>query len=135
MSEIDLPRARRLAFGVVLAQAGVTVAAALWAGALAGRVAGLSALAGGGIATAGSLAMAGVVFGGTAAGSAARALRTFYLGEALKLAVVVMLFVVVLKVMRVAPLAMFGAFAATLLVYWLALLSALPALSGARRGV
>ncbi|HYB32982.1 MAG TPA: ATP synthase subunit I [Steroidobacteraceae bacterium] len=135
MSEIDLPRARRLAFGVVLGQAGVTVVAALWAGALAGRVAALSALAGGGIATAGSLAMAGVVFGGTAAGSAARALRTFYLGEALKLAVVVMLFVVVLKVMRVAPLAMFGAFAATLLVYWLALLSALPALSGARRGV
>jgi len=135
VSEIDLPRARRLAFGVVLGQAGVTVVAALWAGALAGRVAALSALAGGGIATAGSLAMAGVVFGGTAAGSAARALRTFYLGEALKLAVVVMLFVVVLKVMRVAPLAMFGAFAATLLVYWLALLSALPALSGARRGV
>ena len=135
MSEIDLPRARRLAFGVVLGQAGVTVVAALWAGALAGRVAALSALAGGGIATAGSLAMAGVVFGGTAAGSAARALRTFYLGEALKLAVVVMLFVVVLKVMRVAPLAMFAGFAATLLVYWIALLSALPALSGARRGV
>ena len=135
MSEIDLPRARRLAFGVVLGQAGVTVVAALWAGALAGRVAALSALAGGGIATAGSLAMAGVVFGGTAAGSAARALRTFYLGEALKLAVVVMLFVVVLKVMRVAPLAMFAAFAAALLVYWIALLSALPALSGARRGV
>jgi hypothetical protein len=34
---------------------------------------------------------------------------------------------------KVAPLAMFAAFAATFLVYWIALLSALPGLSGARR--
>jgi hypothetical protein len=45
------------------------------------------------------------------------------------------LFVVVLKVMRVAPLAMFAAFAATWLVYWIALLGALRFSSGARRGV
>ena len=134
MSAIDLPQARRLAFGVVLGQTGVTVTAALCAGILAGRVAALSALAGGGIATAASLAMAGMVFGGTRAGSAQRALSTFYVGEALKLAVVVMLFVVVLKVMRVAPLALFAAFAATWLVYWIALLGALPVARGARRG-
>jgi hypothetical protein len=36
-------------------------------------------------------------------------------------------------VMTVAPLAMFAAFAATLLVYWIALVSALPATAG-RRG-
>jgi hypothetical protein len=36
--------------------------------------------------------------------------------------------------MSVAPLAMFAGFAATFLVYWIALLGALPALSGARRG-
>jgi ATP synthase protein I len=135
VSVIDLPRARRLAFGVVLGQAGVTAAAALCAGILAGRVAALSALAGGGIATAGSLAMAGMVFGGTAAGSARRALSTFYAGEALKLAVVVVLFVVVLKAMRVAPLALFAAFAATWLVYWIALLGALRPATGARGGV
>jgi len=41
--------------------------------------------------------------------------------------------VVVLKVVRVAPLAMFAAFAATLLVYWIALLAALPRSGGARR--
>jgi len=130
---IDLPRARRLAFGVVLGQAAVTVIAALCAWALAGRLAAVSALAGGAIATAGSLAMAGLVFGGRTA-SPARALGAFYLGEAVKLAVVVVLFVVVLKVMRVAPLAMFAAFAATFLVYWIALLRALPATSGARSG-
>jgi ATP synthase protein I len=133
VSAIDLPRARRLAFGVVVSQAAVSVVAALCAHALAGRVAALSALAGGAIATAGSLAMAGLVFGGSA-GGAQRALSRFYAGEALKLAVVVVLFVVVLKVMRVVPLAMFAGFAATFLVYWIALLAALPALSGARRG-
>ncbi len=133
MSAIDLPRARRLAFGVVVSQAAVSVVAALCAFGLGGRMAALSALAGGGIATAGSLAMAGLVFGGSA-GGAQRALRRFYAGEALKLAVVVVLFVMVLKVMRVTPLAMFAGFAATFLVYWIALLAALPALSGARRG-
>ena len=133
MSAIDLPRARRLAFGVVVSQAAVSVVAALCALGFAGRVAGLSALAGGAIATLGSLAMAGLVFGGSG-GGAQRALNRFYLGEALKLAVVVVLFVVVLKVMRVAPLAMFAGFAATFLVYWIALLGALPALSGPRRG-
>ena len=133
MSAIDLPRARRLAFGVVASQAAVSVVAALCALALGGRVAALSALAGGGIATAGSLAMAGVVFGGSV-GGAQRALARFYLGEALKLAVVVVLFVVLLKVMRVAPLAMFAAFAATFLVYWVALLRALPGMSVATGG-
>src|SRR5213082_646762 len=113
----DLPHARRLAFGVVLGQAGVTVAAALCAWGIADRRAALSALLGGGIATAGSLAMARLVFGGGAGADARRALGALYLGEALKLAVVIALFVLVLKWVRVAPLAMLAAFAATLLVY------------------
>jgi ATP synthase protein I len=138
VSTIDLPQARRLALGVVLGQAGVTGIATLCAWGLSGpeaasgQMAGLSALLGGGIATAGSLAMAGVVFGGRAA-SAASALSAFYLGEAVKLAVVVTLFVVVLKGVRVAPLAMFATFAATFLVYWVALLCALPRAAAARR--
>jgi F0F1-type ATP synthase assembly protein I len=130
--EIDLREARRLAFGVVLGQAGVTVIAALCSWALAGRVAALSALVGGGIATVGSLVMAGVAFGGTA-GGAQRALGAFYVGEAAKLAIVVVLFVVVLKLMRVAPLAMFGGFAATYLMYWIALVCTLPVPSGTGR--
>ena len=129
MSAIE-PHARRLAFGVVLGQAGVTVMAALCAWGIADRRAGLSALLGGGIATVGSLAMAGLGFGGAGA-DARRALGAFYLGEAVKLAVVMVLFVVVLKVVRVAPLAMFAAFAATLLVYWIALLLAMPGGGGA----
>lgn len=134
MLAIDLPRARRLAFGVVLGQAGVTVTAALCAWALADQRSALSALLGGGIATAGSLVMAGLVFAGAASAGASRALGLFYIGETVKIALVVVLFVVVLKLVRVAPLAMFVSFAATFLVYWIALLSALPGLSGARHG-
>jgi F0F1-type ATP synthase assembly protein I len=54
-------------------------------------------------------------------------------GEAVKLSLVVVLFALVLKWMKVAPLAMFAAFAATVLVYWIALLGALPALGRSRR--
>ena len=137
MSAVDLPLARRLAYGVVLGQAGVTVIAALcaWAvgghGAANGQVAGLSALLGGGIATLGSLVMAVVVFAGNTA-SAGKALSAFYVGEAVKLAVVVALFVLVLRMVRVAPLAMFATFGAALLVYWVALVCALPRIPPAR---
>lgn len=134
MLAIDLPRARRLALRVVLGQALVSAIAALLALGLAGGRAGFSALLGGGIATVASLAMAVLVFGNRA-GGAARALSVFYLGEALKLLLVVVLFVVVLRLVKVAPLAMFAAFAATFLVYWIALLRALPVKGGARRGV
>jgi F0F1-type ATP synthase assembly protein I len=129
---IDLPHARRLAFGVVLAQAAVTVTAALIAWGVADRHAALSALLGGGIATLGSLVMAGLVVGGGRAMDPQRVLGMFYLGEAVKVALVIVLFVLVLKLVNVAPLAMFVAFAATFLVYWIALVSALPSLGGAR---
>jgi ATP synthase protein I len=130
---IDLPHARRLAFGVVLAQAAVTVTATLIAWGVADRRAALSALLGGGIATLGSLVMAALVFGGGRAMDPQRVLGMFYLGEAVKVALVIVLFVLVLKLVNVAPLAMFVAFAATFLVYWIALVSALPSLGGARR--
>src|SRR5438046_6774238 len=82
----DLPHARRLAFGVVLGQAGVTVAAALCAWGIADRRAALSALLGGGIATAGSLVMARLVFGGGAGAEARRALGGIDRGDAVRLA-------------------------------------------------
>jgi len=129
---IDLPHARRLAFGVVLGQAGVTLVAALAAWGLAGRGAAWSALLGGGIATVGSLAMAALVFVGAAV-NAQRIVAAFYSGEAVKLALVVLLFVVVLRTVRVVPLAMLAGFAATYLVYWIALVGALPTMGGTRR--
>jgi ATP synthase protein I len=132
---IDLPHARRLAFGVVLGQVVVSAAAALCALGLADRRAAISALVGGGIATVGSLVMATLVFAHGARSSALRIVGALYVGEAVKVAVVIALFVVALKWEDVAPLAMFVAFAATYLVYWIALLVALPGSSSARGSV
>ena len=106
MLVIDLREARRLAFGLVLGQAGVTVAVALGAWALAGARAALSALLGGGIATAGSLALAGFGFAGAPGADAERVVGAFYFGEAVKLTLVAVLFALALKWVRVEPLAM-----------------------------
>lgn len=80
MSVIDLPHARRLAFGVVLGQVTATVMAGLLAWAISGRLAAFSALLGGGIGTAASLVLALVGFSRGAV-DAERALRAFYRGR------------------------------------------------------
>lgn len=123
---IDLPAARRLALKVVLGQAGVTLIAALVGWLAAGRIAAVSALLGGGIATVASFAMVAVAFRNSAPASAARLLGRFFGGEALKLVVVVVLFVAVLHWLHPAPLALLITFGATFVVYWLALGLALP---------
>jgi hypothetical protein len=46
--------------------------------------------------------------------------------------VVIVLFVVVLKTMKVVPLAMLGSYIATFVVFWVALANALPPLGGLR---
>ena len=130
--------ARRLAFEVVLGQAAVTLIAALVGELAVGRATAVSALLGGGIATLASLAMAAVAFRHSAAVSPARLLGRFFGGEALKLLVVVALFVVVLRWLHPAPIALLATYGATFLVYWLALGLTLPSqvmprpLSGAR---
>jgi F0F1-type ATP synthase assembly protein I len=70
-------------------------------------------------------------FRGSTGADAQRALRGFYVGEAVKLALVIVLFVVVLRTLKVSPLAMFAAYVATFFVYWVALANALPPLGGA----
>jgi len=129
---IDLALARRLALSVVLGQAGVTVIAALLAGLIAGREALISALLGGGISTAASLAMALLGFGGRIAADPQRAVRALFVGEAAKIVLMIVLFVVVLKTMKVVPLALLGTYVATFFVHWVALANALPPLGGAR---
>jgi ATP synthase protein I len=128
---LELPQARRLAGSVVLGQVVITVVAALLCFAVWGRVAGLSALAGGGISVLASAALAVFGFGAPAGASAERVARMFYVGEAAKLGVTVTLFVVVFLTMKVSFAALFGAYIATLFVYWIALANALPPLSGA----
>jgi ATP synthase protein I len=131
---IDLALARRLALSVVLGQAAVTVICALVAWLIADSHAALSAALGGGISTVASLAMACLGVGGRSAADPQRALRTFFVGETAKVVVMIVLFIAVLKTMKVVPLAMLGTYAATFLVFWVALANILPPLGGTRGG-
>lgn len=88
---------------------------------LAGPIGGVSALLGGGISTLASLAMALLAFRGSVMSDGQRALGAFYGGEAVKLAIVIVAFVVVLKTMKVAPLPMLAAYMATFIVHWIVL--------------
>jgi ATP synthase protein I len=127
---IDLGLARRLALSVVLGQAAVTIVCALVSWLIAGPYAALSAAMGGGISTAASLVMALLGLSGKSAADGQRAMRAFLIGEAAKIAVVIVLFVIVLKTMKVVPLAMLGTYVATFVVFWFALANLLPPLGG-----
>lgn len=119
-----------MAYTVVFWQAVTTVIVALVSFVVAGGQAAVSALVGGGISTLASLAMVVLAFRQSAGASALSAVQAFFVGEAAKLATVIVLFIVVLRTMKVSPLAMFAAFMATFLVYWVALANALPTLGG-----
>ncbi len=126
MSAIEVPATgqpnpRRLALGVALGQAAVALVAALLCWVIADSRAALSAALGGGISSAASLVMALLSFGKEAATDPLRAIRAFFVGEAAKIVVVIVLFAVVLKTMKVVPLAMLGAYIATFIVFWVAL--------------
>ena len=126
MSAIEVPATgqpnpRRLALGVALGQAAVALLAALLCWVVADSRAALSAALGGGISSAASLVMALLSFRKEAATDPLRAIRAFFVGEAAKIVVVIVLFAVVLKTMKVVPLAMLGAYIATFIVFWVAL--------------
>jgi ATP synthase protein I len=126
VATIGLTGVRRLAFTVVLGQAATTLVATLAAGALFGPHAGLSALLGGGVSTAGSLAMALLGFRTPASAGGLALFATLLVGEAAKFGVIVALFVLVLTLIKVSAAAMFLTYAATFLVYWIVLASWLP---------
>jgi ATP synthase protein I len=127
---IDASQARRMAYSIVLWQAVTTGVVALTSWVVADGLAAMSALLGGGISTLASLAMAVLAFRASAVAGAMSAVRAFFVGEAAKLATVIVLFTVVLRTMKVSPLAMFAAYLATFFVYWVALANALPTLGG-----
>jgi ATP synthase protein I len=114
----------------VLGQIVVTVVAAALCFAVWGRTEGLSALLGGGISVVASGVLAFIGFSAPAGAAAETIARKFYVGEATKLGVTVALFVTVFLTMKVSFAALFGAYIATLFVYWIALANALPPLSG-----
>jgi len=116
---------------VVLGQVVVTVVAAVICFAVWGRVAGISALVGGGISAIASLVLVLIGFAPRAGAQPEQLARAFYVGEGVKLAVMVALFVVVFLTLKVSFAALFATYIATLFVYWIALANALPPLAGA----
>jgi ATP synthase protein I len=127
---IDASQARRTAYSIVVWQAVTTAVVALASWVIADGLAAMSAFIGGGISTLASLAMALLAFRRGTSADALSAVRGFFAGEAAKLATVIVLFVVVLRTLKVSPLAMFAAYVATFIVYWLALANALPTSGG-----
>jgi ATP synthase protein I len=117
-----VPNASRAALQIALWQAVATLAVAGIFLAVSGGQWALSALVGGGIAVATSLAMIGVMFRGTQETDPRGIMAKLYAGEAVKLALTVVLFVAAIKFMRPAIAPLLIAYIATLPVYWLALL-------------
>jgi ATP synthase protein I len=123
MSTIDVSGARRAALMVVLGQLAATlILAATFLIGWDTRAA-VSALIGGGVSVAASLAMVFFMFRGASA-DPQRILRSAYRGEAAKLGITVLLIVAALKSMELAVVPFFVTYAATLLVYWIALVKA-----------
>ena len=135
MAAVELPGLRRVAYGVVVAQLVLTVVIALVCLVQWGRNAALSAAVGGGIGAAANLVLALLVFRRTRR-ELAELVRAFYVGEAAKVAVTIVLFVLVLATLKriLVPGALFGGFVATFLVQWFVLPRAMRKLDSGQMG-
>lgn len=122
MQKLTVQRARRMAYRLVAAQLAVTGVAAALFGAALGGMAALSALIGGGVNTIGTYYQVRISFSPRTAGDANRVANAFYLGEAVKILVVVALLALALNWLTLSPAPLFVAFIATLMVYFAALL-------------
>jgi len=107
---------------VVLGQVVVTLmissALLMWVDARTG----VSALLGGGIGAAANLGMITAMFSGASAVDARGALGRAFRGEAIKLALTIVLFALVLKKFDVVAIALLAGYATTLFAHWFALL-------------
>jgi ATP synthase protein I len=135
VAAVELPGLRRVAYGVVVAQGALTVVLALFCLLQWGREAALSAALGGGIGAASNLTLALLVFERPKR-ELAELVRAFYVGEAAKIGVTVVLFVLVLATLKrmLVPGALFGAFVATFLVQWFVLPRAMRKLDSGQMG-
>jgi ATP synthase protein I len=106
---------------LVAGQVAISVVVALICAALIGTPAGLAALVGGGIGVAASSVQVAVSFRRRAAQDARAIARGFYRGEALKIAVTVLLFIAVLRQRTLPPGPLLAGYVATFAAFWVAL--------------
>ena len=114
--------ARRQALMLVVGQVAISGVVALLCAALIGAPAGLAAAVGGGIGALASLAQVASGFRRSTAGDAPAIARGFYRGEAIKIGVTVLLFVLALRGRQLAAGPLFAGYVATFVAYWVALL-------------
>jgi ATP synthase protein I len=114
------------AYKIVVAQFLITIVIAAIVLIAAGVTPAYSALSGGMISVVASLYLAGRLFSQEGIAPAAKVLRAFYFGEALKILLTIGLFVFVILVFQVDVLYAVMAYMATLPVYWFALLTSGP---------
>lgn len=121
-----LSKLRRAAFRLATWQLALTAVIAGAAGWYGGRAGAAAALAGGGIGIVAGLYQALRMFSVDAATQEAKFLRAVYVGQAMKLVLTSALFIVAIRVFgrNFGPLIV--AYAATFVVYWLALGTGFP---------
>jgi ATP synthase protein I len=112
---------RRQGLWVVVGQVIVAVGGALAGYVIAGPLASISALIGGGIGAAATLAQVMVALRNSAGKTPQAVVRGFYRGSAMKLVVTVGLFMLALRGRQLMAAPLFVTYMATFLVYWLAL--------------
>ena len=117
---------RRAAYRLAAWQAALTCGVAAVAAAIGGVAAAQSALMGGGINIVAGLYQALRMYSGQAALQPERFMRAVYTSEAIKIALTVALFIVVIRVMRPQFAPMIVAYAATFVVYLVALGTGYP---------
>jgi ATP synthase protein I len=106
---------------LVAGQVAISGVVAMMCAALIGAAAGLAAAVGGGIGAAASLVQVASAFRRGVGADAPAIARGFYRGEAMKIGVTVLLFVLVLRGGRLAPGPLFAGYVATFVAYWVAL--------------
>jgi len=106
---------------LVVGQVAIAGVVALVCMALMGAAAGLAAALGGGIGALASLVQVLSGFRAGTAGDARAIARGFYRGEAMKIAVTVLLFALVLRGRAVPAGPLFAGYVATFVAYWVAL--------------
>jgi ATP synthase protein I len=106
---------------LVAGQVAISLVVALICAAMIGVPAGLAAAIGGAIGVTASIVQVAASFRRGAANAPSAIARGFYRGEALKIAVTVLLFIVVLRRRSLPSGPLFAGYVATFAAYWVAL--------------
>jgi ATP synthase protein I len=121
LTNYDFALARRQALMLVAGQVAIAGVVALVCAATIGAPAALAAATGGGIGAAASLVQVASGFRRSTAGNAQAIARGFYRGEAMKIGVTVLLFILALRGRTLAAGPLFAGYVATFVAYWVAL--------------